>query len=342
MREVASKAATGESTAGLLKIMDQIAGLSAPRSLPPIAAGGYRVLEVRRDRPRPSRAAALAPLTGKPMRMRGFLTALFAGGLGLAVLAGPATCPTCDPAHADGQLDAKRILSRLTTRPATPSSSPRARRRRSRGPTCLRSPNAERPQRFPSLRWSSHRTPRHRTHRSRPPLSTRHPSVSSTPRPRRPMRPLLQRRMGRVRDSHRAGTASREAAGKDRGAFRPGPAANPDRRSDRRERARSRRFRPWARRQFRSRTLPSIRRSRRRACRRRASTFRSRRATPSPARRDRATPPHRHPGSTRRTSTRKFPAGPRRCSRRPGRPRRSRSSRAAPERSLAQRAAPSA
>ena len=113
MREVASKAATGESTAGLLKIMDQIAGLSAPRSLPPIAAGGYRVLEVRRDRPRPSRAAALAPLTGKPMRMRGFLTALFAGGLGLAVLAGPATCPTCDPAHADAQLDAKRILSLL-------------------------------------------------------------------------------------------------------------------------------------------------------------------------------------------------------------------------------------
>ena len=51
------------------------------------------------------------------MRMRGFLTALFAGGLGLAVLAGPATCPTCDPAHADGQLDAKRILSRLTYTP---------------------------------------------------------------------------------------------------------------------------------------------------------------------------------------------------------------------------------
>ncbi len=117
MREVASKAATGESTAGLLKIMDQIAGLSAPRSLPPIAAGGYRVLDVRRDRPRPSRAAALAPLTGKPMRMRGFLTALFAGGLGLAVLAGPATCPTCDPAQAGGQLDAKRILSRLTYTP---------------------------------------------------------------------------------------------------------------------------------------------------------------------------------------------------------------------------------
>ena len=46
--------------------------------------------------------------------MRGFLIALFAGGLGLAVLAGPAPCPTCDPAHGDGQRDAKRVLSRLT------------------------------------------------------------------------------------------------------------------------------------------------------------------------------------------------------------------------------------
>jgi hypothetical protein len=117
MREVASKAETGESSAGLLKIIDDIKGLCAGGSLPPIAVGGYRVLEVRRDRLRPSRAAELAPLTGKPMRMRGFLAALFAGGLGLAVLAGPATCPTCDSANADGQLDARRILSRLTYMP---------------------------------------------------------------------------------------------------------------------------------------------------------------------------------------------------------------------------------
>jgi hypothetical protein len=117
MRDVASKAATVESTAGLLKIMDEIARLHAVMPPPSIAAGGYRVLNVRRDRPRPSRTAALAPLTGKPMRMRGFLAALFAGGLGLAVLAGPATCPPCDPAHSDSQLDAKRILSRLTYTP---------------------------------------------------------------------------------------------------------------------------------------------------------------------------------------------------------------------------------
>lgn len=116
MRDVASKADTVESTAGLLKIMDDIASLRAA-SPPPIAAGGYRVLSVRSDRPSPSRAATIAPLTGNSIRMRGFLMALFAGGLGLAVLAGPATCPSCDPAYSDGQLDAKRILSRLTYTP---------------------------------------------------------------------------------------------------------------------------------------------------------------------------------------------------------------------------------
>jgi hypothetical protein len=117
MRDVASKADTVGSTAGLLKIMDDIASLSVANP-PPIATGGYRVLSIRSDRPRPSRAAVIAPLAGRPMRMRGFLTALFAGGLGLAVLAGPATCPSCDPTRTDGRLDAKRIQSRLICTPA--------------------------------------------------------------------------------------------------------------------------------------------------------------------------------------------------------------------------------
>ena len=329
MREVASKAATGESTAGLLKIMDEIAGLSAPRSLPPIAAGGYRVLEVRRDRPRPSRAAALAPLTGRPMRMRGFLTALFAGGLGLAVLAGPATCPTCDPAHADGQLDAKRILSRLDLHARRRyRSSPRARRRRSIAPDVP--PVAERGT-PPALSELALVEPQD-TASSNAPISTAAidpapervldtaPATANAPAPatrmgRGPRQPPSRRREPRS-CRKRSRSFPTRARRKPRSPQRPSRASP------------SRRFRPWARRHFRSRTLPSIRRSRRRACRRRASTFRSRRATPSPARRDRATPPHRHPGSTRRTSTRKFPAGPRRCSRRPGRPRRSRSSRA--------------
>ncbi len=112
MREVASKAAADKSTAGLLKIMDDIARLRAAPA-PPIAAGGYRMLNVRSDRPRPMRAAFIAPLIAKPMRVRGFLTAVFAGGLGLAVLAGPVTCPSCDPLPSEGQVDAQRILSRL-------------------------------------------------------------------------------------------------------------------------------------------------------------------------------------------------------------------------------------
>ena len=53
----------------------------------------------------------LAPLAGKA---RGFFTALFAGGLGLVILAGRVTCPTCDPVHAGhagGQLDAEQRIS---------------------------------------------------------------------------------------------------------------------------------------------------------------------------------------------------------------------------------------
>ncbi len=113
MREVAAKAATDESTVGLLKIMDDIAGLGAARP-PSIAAGGYRVLKTRSQGPRPTRTAAIAPRASGPKHMRGFLTALFAGGLGLAVLAGPVSCPSCEPAQADGQLDAERIRSRLS------------------------------------------------------------------------------------------------------------------------------------------------------------------------------------------------------------------------------------
>jgi hypothetical protein len=91
MHEVASKAATEESTAGLLKVDD----IASTRAVTPsrIASGG---------------GGRTAPLAGKP---RGFFTALFAGGLGLAILAGRVTCPTCDPVHAGGQLDAEQRIS---------------------------------------------------------------------------------------------------------------------------------------------------------------------------------------------------------------------------------------
>jgi len=112
MREVALSTETAESTAGLLQIMDDIASLRAATP-PPIADGGYRMLNVRPERPRPNRAAVFAPVTSRPMRVRGFLTAVFAGGLGLAVLAGPVTCPTCDPLPANAQRDVQRIVARL-------------------------------------------------------------------------------------------------------------------------------------------------------------------------------------------------------------------------------------
>ena len=113
MRDFAPRAGAVESTAGLLKIMDDFAGLRAGGT-PAIAEGGYRVLHAVGARPRPSRAAAISHLTGTPMRMRGFLAALFAGSLGLAVLAGPATCPSCDGSLAGDQLDATRSMSRLS------------------------------------------------------------------------------------------------------------------------------------------------------------------------------------------------------------------------------------
>jgi hypothetical protein len=110
MSEVASKAATEVSTVGLLKVRGDIA--SQRTATPPlIAGGGYRV---RSRRPRRDRGGA--PLADKPMPVRWPLTALFAGGaLSLAVLAGPLTCPTCNPVHADGQLNVERIAAPIST-----------------------------------------------------------------------------------------------------------------------------------------------------------------------------------------------------------------------------------
>ncbi len=114
MHEVASMAGAEESTAGFLKIMDDIASLRV--AVPPlIAADGDRVLSVGSHRLRETRTATIASRPCKPMRERGFLPALLAGGLGLAVLAGPVTCPTCDSVHADGRVDAERIAAPIST-----------------------------------------------------------------------------------------------------------------------------------------------------------------------------------------------------------------------------------
>ena len=79
---------------GLVK-MDDIASVRAVTPSRIAAGGGGRT----------------APLACKP---RGFFTALIAGALGLAILAGRVTCPTCDLVHAGGQLDAERISSPLS------------------------------------------------------------------------------------------------------------------------------------------------------------------------------------------------------------------------------------
>jgi hypothetical protein len=99
MREFAFKSATEEPIAGLLRIMHDIANVRAATA--PIATAGYRALSVRP-----------VPSADKPS---GFFTALFAGGFGLAVLAGPATCPTCDAVHTVDQLNVGRMAAPTPT-----------------------------------------------------------------------------------------------------------------------------------------------------------------------------------------------------------------------------------
>jgi len=116
MHEVASKAATEESIVGLLKVRDDIASLRA--ATPPlIAVGGCRVVSGRQ---RLIRAATI--LAGKPIPVRGSIAALFAGAFSLAVLAGPVTCPTCTPVHADSQLDPERAAAPVSTAAISPAS----------------------------------------------------------------------------------------------------------------------------------------------------------------------------------------------------------------------------
>ena len=117
MRDDTSKAATEDSTVGLLKVRDDIMSLRAVTP-PLIYVGGYHV---RCRPPRLIRAAAIAPVASKPKPVRRSLTALFAGALSLAVLTGPVTCPTCTPVHADSQLDVGRIAAPVLTAAISPA-----------------------------------------------------------------------------------------------------------------------------------------------------------------------------------------------------------------------------
>lgn len=83
-----------DATRSLLLVLDQFAALRSYGSATP-AVGGYRVLPAPRPEPRrlPTIAATVAALARARRRATGFFSALLAGGLGLAVLAGPSSCP---------------------------------------------------------------------------------------------------------------------------------------------------------------------------------------------------------------------------------------------------------
>jgi hypothetical protein len=116
MRAVERRVSTDRLTEG---VMDDFAAPRAGAIADP-AFGGYRVM---RHRPRANRR----PLRSRPFPAFGatrggtgsFLTLLLAGGLGLAVLAGPASCP-CDLTGAAGAAAAstsKRSAARFAYSP---------------------------------------------------------------------------------------------------------------------------------------------------------------------------------------------------------------------------------
>ena len=103
MRDVTSDIADASPTDSFVRVLDQFASLSSFAS-EASTVGGYRVLPSRRTAPRKThRSAAIATTAttrgGARVRWTGSLSVLFIGGLGLAVLAGPANCP-CSSAFA--------------------------------------------------------------------------------------------------------------------------------------------------------------------------------------------------------------------------------------------------
>jgi len=103
MRAVTSATNSASPTDNFVRVLDQFAALNSYSS-DPIAVGGYRVLSSQRAAQRDTYRTSLpAPSVtkraGARVRWTGSLSVLFIGGLGLAVLAGPANCP-CTSAFA--------------------------------------------------------------------------------------------------------------------------------------------------------------------------------------------------------------------------------------------------
>lgn len=105
MRAISSEFDSVTPTDSFLGVLDQFAALRSYSSATPDGAG-YRVLSPKatRETTRTRRrriatpelsAVAIAALARARLRLTGFLSVMFIGGLGLAVLAGPATCPSC-------------------------------------------------------------------------------------------------------------------------------------------------------------------------------------------------------------------------------------------------------
>jgi hypothetical protein len=112
MRVVEYRVRTDAAPEAALTPMDDFAALRSNRAALP-AIGGYRILRPGAGRRR-ARSQTLQRLAGARLRATGFLSALFVGGLGLAVLAGPANCP-CNSglAAAPQTLRDARLVSRF-------------------------------------------------------------------------------------------------------------------------------------------------------------------------------------------------------------------------------------
>ena len=114
MRAVSSEFDSPRTEDSFIGVLDQFAALRAYADAP--AVGGYRLLGTRGTRTAlrqlsssETTSAAIAALARARMRLTGFFTVLFVGGLGLAVLAGPATCPCTQSAR----IAERSLLTRL-------------------------------------------------------------------------------------------------------------------------------------------------------------------------------------------------------------------------------------
>jgi hypothetical protein len=114
-----------DRTDDFVRVLDQFAALRAYTG-PTSVMGGYRVLKPRRDL-RQRAAWSLADFvksTSSRLRFSGSLSVIFIGGLGLAVLAGPANCP-CNLTESDTAPSLSRLgyVQTASLRPAPPLAS---------------------------------------------------------------------------------------------------------------------------------------------------------------------------------------------------------------------------